>query len=56
MKVDIGGGLYPRHGYTTLDLYDADVICDLNNGIPLPDNSVGVLNASHIIEHLHDKQ
>src|SRR5574343_8065 len=56
MKVDIGGGLYPRQGYTTLDLYDADYICDLNDGIPLPDNSVGVLNASHIIEHLHDKQ
>ena len=33
----------------------ADYICDLNDGIPLPDNSVGVLNASHIIEHLYDK-
>jgi SAM-dependent methyltransferase len=30
-------------------------VCDLNKGIPLPDNSVGVLNASHIIEHLYDK-
>jgi predicted SAM-dependent methyltransferase len=26
----------------------------LNQGIPLPDNSVGVLNASHVIEHLKD--
>jgi SAM-dependent methyltransferase len=33
----------------------ADYVCDLNDGIPLPDNSVFVLNASHIIEHLHDK-
>lgn len=53
-KVDIGGGLNPKTGYTTIDLEDADIICDLNNGIPLPDNSVGVLNASHIIEHLKD--
>lgn len=54
--VDIGGGLNPYPGYTTVDLRDtADYVCDLNNGIPLPDNSVGVLNASHILEHLHDK-
>ena len=56
LKVDIGGGLNPYPGYTTVDLREtADYIADLNNGIPLPDNSVGVLNASHIIEHLHDK-
>lgn len=54
LKVDIGGGLFPRAGYTTIDMEDADIICDLNEGIPLEDNSVGVLNASHIIEHLRD--
>jgi glycosyltransferase involved in cell wall biosynthesis len=56
MKVDIGGGLNPYSNYYSIDLReDADCIHDLNNGIPLPDNSVGVLNASHIIEHLYDK-
>jgi glycosyltransferase involved in cell wall biosynthesis len=56
LKVDIGGGLNPYPGYTTVDMRkSADYICDLNEGIPLPDNSVGVLNASHILEHLHDK-
>ena len=57
LKVDIGGGLNPFPGYTTVDLRTtADYPnCDLNDGIPLPDNSVGVLNASHILEHLHDK-
>lgn len=54
--VDIGGGLNPYPGYTTVDLREtADYVADLNHGIPLPDNSVGVLNASHIIEHLYDK-
>ena len=53
-KIDIGGGINPLPGYKTVDLYDADIIADLNEGIPLPDNSVGVLNASHVIEHLKD--
>ena len=54
LKIDLGGGINPLSGYTTLDLQDADINCDLNDGIPLEDNSVGVINASHIIEHLRD--
>lgn len=54
--VDIGGGLNPYPNYITIDLReDADIQHNLNDGIPLPDNSVGVLNASHILEHLNDK-
>jgi SAM-dependent methyltransferase len=54
--VDIGGGLNPYANYMSIDLReDADIVHDLNDGIPLPDNTVGVLNASHILEHLHDK-
>jgi glycosyltransferase involved in cell wall biosynthesis len=56
LKIDIGGGLNPYPGYVTVDSRKhADYVCDLNDGIPLPDNSVGVLNASHILEHLYDK-
>lgn len=36
------------------DQEGADINCDLNDGIPLHDNSVGVINASHLIEHLRD--
>lgn len=54
--VEIGGGINPRAGCDiNVDLEEGNVQWDLDNGIPLPDNSVGVLNASHIIEHLHDK-
>jgi glycosyltransferase involved in cell wall biosynthesis len=53
--VELGGGINPKPGCITLDQENADIICDLNDGIPLPDNSVGVLNASHLVEHLHDK-
>lgn len=54
--VELGGGINPRAGCDiNIDLEEGNVQWDLDNGIPLPDNSVGVLNASHIIEHLHDK-
>jgi len=54
LKIDLGGGLFPKDGYMTFDIEGADVNFDLNGGIPLPDNSVGVINASHVIEHLRD--
>lgn len=54
LLVDIGGGINKLEGYISIDNYDSDIIADLNQGIPLEDNSVGVINASHIIEHLKD--
>ena len=54
LKVNLGGSLYPRNGYVTIDFQNADIDCDLNEGIPLPDSSVGVLNATHILAKLKD--
>lgn len=55
LKVDLGGGLFPKKNYLTVDYRDtANIKCDLNDTWPLPDNSVGVLRASHIVEHLKD--
>ena len=54
LKVNLGGSLYPRKGYVTIDFQNADIDCDLNEGIPLPDSSVGVLNATHILAKLKD--
>ena len=54
MTVDLGGGIDAKAGCVTIDIADADIIADLNAGIPLPDNSVGVINASHVLEHLRD--
>lgn len=54
--VELGGGINPKPGCDiNIDLEEGNVKWDLNDGIPLPDNSVGVINASHIIEHLYDK-
>lgn len=54
--VELGGGINPRSGTDiNIDLEEGNLQHDLNEGIPLPDNSVGVIYASHILEHLYDK-
>jgi SAM-dependent methyltransferase len=52
--IDLGGGFSKPEGYTSLDVHDADILCGLEQGIPLPDNSVGVVRAYDVLEHLHD--
>lgn len=54
--VELGGGINPKAGCNiNIDMEDGNLKHDLNDGIPLPDNSVGVIYASHILEHLYDK-
>ena len=54
-KIDIGGGLYPRKVYESVDIKNGDIEADLNKKWPFKDNEIGVINASHILEHLVDK-
>jgi glycosyltransferase involved in cell wall biosynthesis len=54
-KIDIGGGLFPREGYESVDVKNGMIIADLNKKWPFEDGEVGVINASHVIEHLVDK-
>jgi len=52
-KLDLGGRFNGWKGYETVDLLDADIVMDLNEDwVDIPDNSVGVIKAYHIIEHL----
>jgi ubiquinone/menaquinone biosynthesis C-methylase UbiE len=51
---DLGGRIDRQQGYLSVDLLDADVIADLEKPWPFPDNSVGVLRAYHLLEHLAD--
>lgn len=53
--IDLGGRFNRWNEYKTIDLNKpADIICDLNKKWRLKDNSVGVLKAYHIFEHLKD--
>jgi glycosyltransferase involved in cell wall biosynthesis len=51
---DLGGRFNCPDGYKSVDLYDADIICDLNNSWDIKDDSVGVLRVYHVLEHLKD--
>ena len=52
--IDIGGRLNALPGFTTVDLFDADITADLNGKWPFEDSTVGVLRCSHVLEHLKD--
>ena len=50
---DLGGGLNPRPGYISVDKRpEANIQCDLEGRWPFEENSVGVLRAYHVFEHL----
>lgn len=52
--IDLGGRFDCPDGYESIDLSDADIICDLNGRWNFEDNSVGVIRASHVLEHLEN--
>lgn len=53
--IDLCGGINWAEWYETIDLHNADIIANLNEGIPLEDNSVWVIRAHDALEHLHDQ-
>lgn len=55
-KIDLGGGFNCPAGYKSIDLAGADITANLSKGIPLPDNSVGIIRAHDFLEHIADKQ
>lgn len=54
LKIDLCGGIDKPKGYTSIDIANGDIECDLNGKWKLEDNSVGVLRAFDAIEHLKD--
>jgi predicted SAM-dependent methyltransferase len=51
--LEIGSGNKKgKNGWTTVDLYGADIIHDFKKRIPLPDTSVDKIYASHFLEHI----
>lgn len=53
IKLELGSGAKKgRNGWTTVDLYGADIRYDLRKGIPLGDNTVDAIYCSHLLEHI----
>jgi glycosyltransferase involved in cell wall biosynthesis len=54
--LDMGAAHGKPDGYLGVDMREgADIVCELPNRLPLPDNSVGVIRASDFLEHVPDK-
>ena len=52
-KLQIGGGTHILKDFVNIDILPpADLICDVREGIPLPDNCVKLIFNEHILEHL----
>lgn len=53
-KLDLGGRFGKNKDYESVDLKDADINTDLNQKWPFEDNSVSVIRANDVFEHLKD--
>ena len=58
IRLDIGCGNCTKAGCIGMDKIDfgQEILWDLDNDIPLPDNSVEYIYSSHFVEHLDQRQ
>ena len=56
LKIDLGGRFNKPDGYLGLDFKGTDVTCDLNERWPFEDNSIGLIRAHDVFEHLKYKE
>jgi SAM-dependent methyltransferase len=56
LKLNAGCGTTPREGFIGIDLYDygQDIVWDLEDGVPLPDDSCVEIITQHTLEHIPD--
>ncbi|WP_339316359.1 methyltransferase domain-containing protein [Paenibacillus sp. FSL R10-2734] len=57
MRIDIGCGSSKEAGYLGIDHIagpDVDIVCDINQGIPLPDNTAEFVMASRVLPYMDD--
>lgn len=53
LMLDLGAAHNPEPGFQSVDLHDADFNCDIRDGLPVPDGSVGCIRAADFLEHMN---
>ena len=58
INCDVGCANQKKEGYVGIDIdeHGQDILWDLRDGIPLPDESVQDLNVCHVLEHFTNKE
>lgn len=57
VKVNLGCGRRKKPGYIGLDIIatdSADIVCDIEQGVPLRDECVTAVYSNHFLEHVED--
>jgi len=52
--IDLGGGFNKQLGYKSIDLINGDIIHNIEDGLPFPESSIGVVRAYDFVEHIKD--
>jgi len=58
LKIDLGCGRYKPKGFVGVDVYPGagiDIVADLNQRFPFPDNCAEMIRAYDVIEHLENR-
>lgn len=50
--LDLGGAHNTAPGFKSVDLRNGDITCDIRQGLPFPDDSVGCIRAYDFLEHI----
>lgn len=53
-KLDLCGAISKPDGYESVDIHNADIVCNLDEPWPFEDGSIGLIRAHDAIEHLRN--
>jgi SAM-dependent methyltransferase len=59
VRLNLGSGNEYRKGWINIDVdprWEPDILCNIEEGIPLEDNSVDFVFTKHVLEHIHPEK